>query len=277
MMQISDDDGTEMKCAEQTMTRPNISSIPLLLSIVLTAALLSAACSRGPSRPQSGNESTADARQSSSKNDAAAGDGGAASDGATKVEAAPRTGIIGQIKALEGSPATSRVIATLPGTTEPVKTTTADAEGRFHLAGLEPETYRVILPADGVYSTAETYVTVPPDAGLAEVELPRSRGCEVTIAVRQHDNHLVAGATLDFALSDLPQVAQPHHVRAETNAEGRLVVVGSCVRGFLQGTVTVPNRGEYPFRHGYVGTGRDQFDIVLPESPDGGVTFTNDD
>ena len=87
----------------------------------------------------------------------------------------------------------------------------------------------------------------------------------------------VPGAELDLTLTDLPQVESPHVSRGVTDAKGRFLLVGSCVRGYYEGTLKVPGRGEFPVRHGYVGTGWDQFDIVLPEGADAGVSYTNDD
>jgi hypothetical protein len=142
---------------------------------------------------------------------------------------------------------------------------------------LAPDVYRVILPADGYHATGETYVTVPEAAGEAEVVLWRSKGCPVTITVRDHTTAVVAGAELELALTDLPHVTEPHVSRTTTDAEGKSVVLGSCIRGSYKGTLTVKGRGSYAIDHGYVGTGRDQFDVVLPEQTGDAVTYANDD
>ena len=58
---------------------------------------------------------------------------------------------------------------------------------------------------------------------------------------------------------------------------GRLELVGSCVRGFLKGTLRVPGRGAFAIDHGYVGTGWDQFDVIVPDQSDAGVAYANDE
>lgn len=245
--------------------------------MLLCCALMTAHCT-GSSTPPQPRSDDAQGQATAEAGDAGiVGDGDAADiDGAA--QRPPPTGIRGIVRALEGDPS-GELVAALPGSTKAVATARVDEEGRFFLAGLEPNRYRLVLPADGVHSTADLYAKLAPDAGVAEVEIPRSRGCPVTIKVRAHDNHLISDARLDFRLTDLPHVQEPHRVQAATDENGQLVVVGSCVRGFFEGTLTTPDGREYPFRHGYVGTGRDKFDIVLPgpDEPDGGVYFTNDE
>lgn len=182
---------------------------------------------------------------------------------------------------LDGGPASGAgtVYAVLPGTTEPTASATVDDQGRFELIGLSPETYRIVVPADGFHSTGSLYATLSPDAGVAELDIPRSRGCPVTITIRDHDRSTIAGAELELELTDLPQVPDRHVIRGTTDQNGRLIVTGSCVRGYFDGTLTVADRGEFPIYHGYVGTGRDVFDVVLPppDQADAGVAYTNDD
>ncbi len=187
------------------------------------------------------------------------------------------SGITGRIKTLAGSAEGGEVVIAVPDSDAPVKRAKVGAKGVFEVRGLEPGTYRLIVPADGVHATAEMYVSVVPDAGPAKVVVPRSKGCPVKITVRDHDNETIAGATLELALTDLPQVPERHRSRGVTDKRGRIVLTGSCVRGYFEGQLRVPGRGDFDVRHGYVGTGYDQFDIVLPESPDAGVGYANDD
>lgn len=256
---------------------------PFTTAIVTLVGVLALAHCTGSSTPSRSNQNEETRPQTPPENsdasvtsDAGSADGGDI-DGSIQSKSSPR-GIRGKVLVLEGSPG-GRIIAAVPGSTKAIATATIDGEGRFKLNGLEPQTYRLILPADGVHSTADLYTKLAPDAGIADIEIPRSRGCAVTIKVRAHDNHLISGARLDFGLTDLPHVEEPHRVQAETDENGQLVVQGSCVRGFYEGTLTTPDGRSYPFRHGYVGTGRDKFDIVLPgpDEADAGVAYTNDD
>jgi hypothetical protein len=176
---------------------------------------------------------------------------------------------------VEGAPA-GTVLVVVPGTSDVRAAAPVGPDGAF-AARVPPATYRLVVPADGVHATADLYAEVAPDAGLVEVDVHRSRGCPVTVTVRAADGHLIAGAALELTLTDLPQVARRHVARVTTGADGRAVVVGSCVRGFLEGRVEAPGRGDFAVRHGYVGTGRDRFDVVLPDAPDAGVTYENDD
>ncbi len=237
------------------------------------------ACGRGPTPPPRRGEPEAspvvrDAGAVPRVGDAAV-KATTAADGSAE-DATLATGLRGQVTVVEGEPG-GRILLVLPGQHEISKSAVIGADGRFEIAGIAPATYRLILPADGVHSTADLYVKVAPDAGLSEVTVPRSRGCPVKIALRAADGHLLSGAMIELTLPDLPPVDEPHVARVTTNDNGRVTIVGSCVRGFFEGRVIVPDRGTFDVRHGYVGTGRDQFDIVLPEGPDAGVTYANDD
>ena len=97
------------------------------------------------------------------------------------------------------------------------------------------------------------------------------------IGVRDAQGSPIAGARLELTLTDLPEVQRRHVVSTMTDGDGRVTVMGSCVRGYLDGRVSIPDAGAYSVHHGYVGTGRDQFDIILPGGPDGGVSYANDD
>jgi len=244
------------------------------LTLIALLAVLTA-CSRGssptssrqPSETTGGSDDTTAPLKAGPRVDARS---------AEATDAGPSTGLIGVVKVLEGEPG-GQALLTLPGTTEPIKSAEVGSDGLFTIPDLEPNTYRLILPADGIHSTAEMYVTVAGDAGLTEVEVPRSRGCPVRIVVRDHASATVAGATLDLALSDLEQVPEPSHVKQTSNANGEITIVGSCVRGYLKGALTVSGKGDFEINHGYVGTGRDTFDIVLPEKAGEEVTYANDD
>lgn len=187
-----------------------------------------------------------------------------------------RGGIRGQVKVLEGTPK-GRVLISLPGSSAVVKSAKIQSDGGFHVAGLEPDTYRLIVPADGYHSTADVYVSIDAESRQAEVDVVRGKGCPVAIVVRDHEKAVVPGAELQLSLTDLPHVKSPHVHRSTTDEQGKIIITGSCVRGFYKGTLSVKGRGTYAIDHGYVGTGRDQFDIVLPEQPDADVTYANDD
>lgn len=201
------------------------------------------------------------------RQDAEPSDGMATNDG---------SGIRGRVKVLEGT-AKGQVLIALPGSAAVVKSAKVQSDGSFHVAGLEPDTYRLILPADGYHSTADVYVTIDAENPQAEVDVVRGKGCPVTITVRDHANTIVPGAELQLTLTDLPHVESPQVHRSTTDEQGKIVITGSCVRGFYKGTLSVKGRGSFDIDHGYVGTGRDQFDIVLPEQADAGVTYANDD
>jgi hypothetical protein len=186
------------------------------------------------------------------------------------------TGIRGRVKVLEGSPGGEVLIALPNDAAGPTRVAVGD-DGRFAAAGLAAATYRLVVPADGVHSTAELYVAVDRDTGQAETTIHRSRGCPVKIAVRDQSGAAMSGAQLELALTDLPLVPEPHRVAGTTDGEGRLVVVGSCVRGSLKGTLRVPGRGVYAIDHGYVGSGWDRFDVVVPDVADAGVAYANDE
>jgi hypothetical protein len=250
---------------------------PLWLAALVVATTI-IGCSRGstpaprPQRAEAGNaEASEDAASSA---DADSGGDAAATDEAA---AESWTGIRGLIKALEGSAAGSAVLVAIPDSEVPPRLSEADGEGAFKIRDLDPGTYRLILPADGVHATADMYVTVVAGSEPTEVVIPRSKGCPVKITVRDHDQSAISGAEVELALPDLPQVRERHLAHGTTNSKGLIVLTSSCVRGFFEGTLAVPDRRTFEVRHGYVGTGYDQFDIVLPEDPDAGVSYANDD
>ncbi len=252
-----------------------------LLWVSLSVVLLGVGCGRGSTtgprvQPPAGEiEANASGDAGEVVRDAltseTSGDGGAADESVARA-----SDVRGRVVVVEGNPGGKALLA-VPDSDSPPRTAKVDDSGRFRFLDVEPATYRLILPADGLHATADMYVTVAPDAGLDEVTISRGRGCPVKIVVRDHAMKAVPGAELELTLTDLPQVRAPHVSRGVTDAKGRFVLVGSCVRGFYEGFLKVSGRGSFPLRHGYVGTGWDQFDIVLPGGPDAGVSYTNDD
>lgn len=239
---------------------------------ILAAAL--AGCGRGPSQPP-GPEAVEVTRSAAPTGpDAAAAQPEPAD--AHDADGARWTGLKGRVVVLEGA-AEGEALVVLPNDGAPAKRAPVAADGGFEVPGLAPAVYRVVLPADGVHATAELYATVDQETGLGETTIHRSRGCPVKIAVRDQAGAPVRGAELELALPDLPVVAEPGTVRGTTDDDGSLVLVGSCVRGFLKGTLRVAGRGAFAIDHGYVGSGWDRFDVIVPDQADAGVTYANDE
>lgn len=253
------------------MTRQPIAHLTSLA--ILVAAL--AGCGWGASQPPAPEAVEVTRPAPAPAPDAAPAPPGPAAPG-EDAGGATWTGLRGRVVALEGTAGGEALVA-LPNDRAPATRAPVAADGRFVVPGLAPATYRVVLPADGVHSTAELYVTVDQETGRAEPTIHRSRGCPVKIAVRDQAGAPVRGAQLELALTDLPIVNEPGTVRGTTDDEGRVVVVGSCVRGSLRGTLRVPGRGAFAIDHGYVGTGWDQFDVIVPDQADAGVTYANDE
>ena len=133
-----------------------------------------------------------------------------------------------------------------------------------------------MLPGDGVHSTGDDYATVsPPDAGPGEAHvIKRSRGCKVVATFREGeadaDAPPIVGAVVKMRMPDLEHVADRVVLGGTTDDEGRVTVVGTCVRGFIEGTIEVRGKAR-EFRHGYLGSGRDRFEITLGPEADAGV------
>jgi hypothetical protein len=251
------------------MATQTIAHIGPGISLAILAAAL-AGCGRGASQPPA-PEAVEAARPAA----VAPTDAGPAPSAAPGAEAERWRGIKGRVVVLEGT-AGGEALVVLPNDRAPAKRAKVAADGGFEVPGLDPAVYRVVLPADGVHATAELYVTVDQESGRAETTIHRSRGCPVKIAVRDQAGAPVRDAELELALTDLEVVAEPGTVRGATDDEGRLVLVGSCVRGFLKGTLRVAGRGAFAIDHGYVGSGWDRFDVIVPDQADAGVTYAND-
>ena len=83
----------------------------------------------------------------------------------------------------------------------------------------------------------------------------------------------VVGARLALVLPDLNHVPPEERARVEgvTNDEGQAHFVGTCVRGPIRGTIEAGSREPFEFVHGYLGNGRDRFQVELPAQGNDGA------
>lgn len=249
----------------------------------MAASVFILSCSQGnttdtTTRPQTAPEGGGDVQPDSGQPDSPGSESPEAALPDAETESAAFKGIRGTVKVLDGQPK-GFVIVTRPGSQKKSAQVPIENDGSFRVPGLEPGTYRVILPAEGFHATSEMYAKIPPDAEIAEINIPRSKGCPVEITVRDHTKAPVKGAVLELLLTDLPQVDERHKTQGTTNEEGIVTFLGSCVRGYLKGTLKLSSTEDSVFKiyHGYMGTGRDHFDIVLPEKSGAKVSYANDD
>jgi hypothetical protein len=174
--------------------------------------------------------------------------------------------IAGRVVPLGEAPR-ARVIVLRAGETKAVWSATADRDGRFVTPDLAPGTYRIVLPGDGLHSTADLYATVAGDgdAGRDEVVIHRSKGCPIVVSVTGPGG-AVAAAALELELPDLEQVGDERaRIRATTGDDGIAEIAGTCVRGPVVARITPPGAaGPFEVRRGTIGNGRDRLVISLP-------------
>jgi hypothetical protein len=239
--------------------------------VVLAVAIAAAGCGRAPDATARLGEGPAPADTGPAAVARAVDAGLPPAPVATDAGARPPASaakLSGRVVPLGAAPR-ARVMVVRAGETrgEPLWSALADREGRFVTTELPPGTYRIVLPGDGVHSTADLYATVGDgDAGRDELVIHRSKGCPIVVAVTGPDDQGVASAALEVELPDLEQVGDARaRIRATTGDDGTAEIAGSCVRGPIRVRVTVPGTAE-PFeaRRGTMGNGRDRVVIAVP-------------
>ena len=175
--------------------------------------------------------------------------------------------LVGEVRSREPG-SSAKVLIFSPGKSRPQWSGETNAEGRFRATGLEPGTYRVIVPGDGRHGTADLYLEVPLKS---KAVFYRPEGCPLVLTVQNSEKLPVVGAEVEVTFPDLDQVPRELLPRAtgQSGEEGTVRVVGSCVRGSVAVSVRLAGQLVQELRHGYLGNGRDNFVVTLPEAPSG--------